>query len=168
MNAAASQPELTVGVTIEGQGWTAVPHLERLARAALNAAWGAAPATEPGEVGVLFTTDAAVCDLNANFRGIAKPTNVLAFPSDPPYLGDIALADATVLREAHEQGKSPGAHVSHLLVHGMLHLLGHDHHAPSEREQMEAQEIAILGQLGIDDPYVIEDTPPAPGQPGRG
>lgn len=100
--------------------------------------------------------------LNRDYRDQDKPTNVLAFPAgDPgflppgerPLLGDIVVCADVVAREAGEQGKSPGDHWSHMLVHGALHLLGHDHDTEQEAEQMEALERRILASLGIADPY---------------
>ena len=104
--------------------------------------------------------------LNAQFRGKDRPTNVLSFPAseDPaqfevlpgstqPYLGDLVICAAVVEREAAEQGKSRRAHHAHMVVHGILHLLGYDHLTPSEAEQMESIEIRALDSLGYPDPY---------------
>jgi probable rRNA maturation factor len=112
-----------------------------------------------GDVSLLLGDDAALAALNAQFRGKQGPTNVLSFP--PPdaarrsagFLGDIALAVETIVREADFQGKQVGHHAAHMAVHGFLHLLGYDHHEPAEAEAMEARERAILASLGIDDPY---------------
>lgn len=105
-------------------------------------------------VNVLLTDDAAVRDLNAQFRGKDKPTNVLSFPSgDDEEYGDIALAYETIAKEAAEQGKELAAHSTHLLVHGLLHLLGFDHEQEGEAEAMEALEVKILQQFHIDNPY---------------
>lgn len=118
-------------------------------------------------VSLLFTTDAEVHSLNREWRGRDKPTNVLSFPmlerdglarlapdGPPEMLGDIALAHETCAREAAEKGVSLEAHATHLIVHGLLHLAGHDHVDSDEQaEAMEALETRILAKLGIADPY---------------
>ncbi|WP_086609024.1 rRNA maturation RNase YbeY [Erythrobacter donghaensis] len=116
---------------------------------------------------VLFTSDAEVHTLNREWRERDKPTNVLSFPmlereelkvlapeGPPEMLGDIALAYETCAREASEKGITLEAHATHLIVHGLLHLAGHDHVDSDEQaEAMEALETAILAKLGIADPY---------------
>jgi probable rRNA maturation factor len=153
---------LTVDVLVEEEGWRAVPQVEALAeRAAIAAAAGAGIALRDGaEVSVLLAGDAAVRTLNAQWRGLDKPTNVLSFPAAPPsglaaamLIGDIALAYETVAREAAAEDKTIADHLTHLVVHGMLHLLGHDHEDAAEAERMEQLERQILATLGIADPY---------------
>lgn len=116
---------------------------------------------------LLFTSDTEVHALNREWRNRDKPTNVLSFPmleraeleelaadGPPVMLGDIALAHATCAREAAEKGTTLAAHATHLIVHGLLHLAGHDHvDSDAQAEQMEALETAILAKLGIPDPY---------------
>ena len=103
--------------------------------------------------------DETVRALNRRHRGIDRPTNVLSFPigtapgGEPCMLGDVVLAAGVVLREAEEQGKSVPAHVTHLVVHGVLHLLGYDHEAGPDAETMEALEVQTLAGLGIPNPY---------------
>ena len=110
---------------------------------------------EERDVAVVLSDDAGVQALNAAFRSKDRPTNVLSFPSEEPdEWGDIVLAYETVAREAGEQDKDFKAHFAHLVVHGMLHLLGYDHMEGSEAERMEALEIAILDQLGLANPYL--------------
>jgi len=112
----------------------------------------------------MLTDDTGIRTLNSNWRGIDKPTNVLSFPAlqprgerqvddAPPILGDIAIAYETTRREADEEQKPFDHHLSHLAVHGFLHLIGHDHEKDQEAEAMEALEREILSQLGIPDPY---------------
>ena len=110
---------------------------------------------------ILLASDAMVRDLNARFRSKDAPTNVLSFPAGggvqpgetTRYLGDIILAYETVAREAEAEGISLDHHMAHLIVHGVLHLTGHDHLVDSDAELMESTETAILAALGIADPY---------------
>lgn len=111
-------------------------------------------------VSIALSSDAAVAALNSQYRGKAKATNVLSFPAGrgaPEYfLGDIILAEETVAQEAVQQGTPLSHHVQHLVVHGLLHLLGYDHEEPSDAERMEALEISILAKLDIANPYTGE------------
>jgi probable rRNA maturation factor len=91
--------------------------------------------------------------LNRKWRGKDKPTNVLSFAADEPALGDLAICAPVVAREAREQGKSPAAHWAHMVVHGVLHLLGYDHENDRDAQRMEARETKILAQLGMPNPY---------------
>ena len=118
-------------------------------------------------VSVLFTSNAQVHELNREWRQRDKPTNVLSFPmlerdellalapeGPPEMLGDIALAYETCAREANEKGIPFGHHAAHLIIHGLLHLAGHDHvNSDEEAEAMEALEIRALAKMGIADPY---------------
>ena len=120
-----------------------------------------AESDRPVEISVTLTGDEQVRALNAKWRGKDKPTNVLSFPAFPlvqgaplpPMLGDIVLAAETVAREAALEDKPVENHITHLVVHGLLHLLGYDHETDAEAEAMEAMEVAILGRLGIDNHY---------------
>lgn len=126
------------------------------------------------EISLVFATDNTVQGLNDDYRNQDKPTNVLSFPdsqintaaleesalhNEAVIFGDIILARETVFAEAKAQRKSIADHLSHLLVHGILHLAGYDHIEDDEAEIMESFEIKILSQLGISNPY--EETPPA-------
>lgn len=142
---------------------------EALAERAAGAAATAEPllANARLEVSLLFTSDAEVHRLNREWRQRDKPTNVLSFPmldredlidlapdGPPEMLGDIALAHETCAREAAEKGITLEAHATHLIVHGLLHLAGHDHVvSDAQAEEMETLEIAALAKLGIADPY---------------
>ena len=157
----------TTEVTVEAEGWRSavtdpVDTTARAVAAALDAAAATFPA--PPEVSVLLADDARIRELNRAWRGKHKPTNVLSFPAwepgdpapagGPLPLGDVAVALETVLREAAAEGKTPEAHLAHLVVHGVLHLLGHDHEEEDEAERMEALEVRALARLGIADHYL--------------
>ena len=116
------------------------------------------------ELAVMLTDDAGIRTLNNNWRGIDKPTNVLSFPAlqptgpsgpddAPRMLGDIAIAYQTTRKEADDEQKPFDHHLSHLAVHGFLHLIGYDHENDADAEIMESLETEILAQLGIPDPY---------------
>ncbi len=142
-----------IEVEIEDAAWTdALPDAVALAERAAAAALGAVE----GDVVVLLTDDAAVHDLNARFRDRDQPTNVLSFPaaeSAAPHLGDLVLAFGVCAAEAEAQGKTLADHLTHLTVHGVLHLLGRDHVDEAEAEAMEAEERTLLARLGVADPY---------------
>ncbi|MCA0369394.1 MAG: rRNA maturation RNase YbeY [Proteobacteria bacterium] len=146
----------TIEVEIEADAWTAaLPEAEAVVRRAATAALG----TVAGDLVVLLTDDGAVRDLNARFRDKDRPTNVLSFPAPEtaePHLGDIVLAYGVCADEATAQGKSLADHLSHLVVHGVLHLLGRDHEDDAEAEEMEAEEREILAGIGVADPYASE------------
>ena len=106
------------------------------------------------EISILLSTDAAVQALNKTWRGKDKPTNVLSFPAGMPgQLGDIALALGVVRREALAAGKRPAAHFAHLVAHGTLHLLGHDHIAVGEARRMEQAEARAMHRMRLPNPW---------------
>ncbi len=147
-----------IEVEIEDEGWTdAIPDAAALAeQAALTALNGAGKA---GGVAVLLTDDETVRDLNARFRGKDTPTNVLSFPAPEnpeDHLGDIALALGVMVREASEQGKPLTHHLQHLVIHGVLHLIGYDHETDGDAERMESLERQLLHGLGVPDPYASD------------
>ena len=106
-----------------------------------------------GDFTILLTGNRALRVLNRDFRGKDKPTNVLSFPSDGKYAGDIAIAHGVTAAEAKAAGKRFADHATHLVVHGVLHLAGHDHLRPKDAKVMEPLEVKILARLGIADPY---------------
>jgi probable rRNA maturation factor len=151
---------MPLNIAVEDQRWASVRGLKALAQKAVDAAL---PAKErKKEITLLFADDATLKILNNDWRGKNKPTNVLSFPApknvklprgEAKPLGDIALSFETVAREAEDSGKKPKDHTTHLIVHGILHLLGYDHMSEAEAEKMEAKEVRILKKLGIADPY---------------
>lgn len=144
-----------IDVIIEDEAWkTAAPGLEALARKCQAAAIRLEPRLD-GEIALLATSDEAIRILNNRFRGKNVPTNVLSFPSDGPegFLGDIALARETCVREAKNKGIALSDHAAHLIVHGMLHLIGYDHQEPGDADDMERRETEILASMRIADPY---------------
>jgi probable rRNA maturation factor len=149
-----------IEVQIEDAGWRVLlPRAEALAMAAAKASLAALPNPSPGDLVILLTSDAAVRDLNARFRGKDQPTNVLSFPAgDNPHghLGDIALALGVCAAEARAQNKPLADHLRHLVAHGVLHLVGYDHQDDGEAEAMEGLEREILAGLGVRDPYAQE------------
>ena len=151
---------VAVDVSIESPSWAGVPNLEVLAETAIAAALRESRAGVPvgAEVSCLFCDDATIRSLNARWRGIDTATNVLSFPSGAPLgsaalLGDIVLAFETVEREASAEHKSIDDHVTHLVIHGLLHLVGFDHERPEEADAMEALESRTMAALGRPDPY---------------
>jgi probable rRNA maturation factor len=161
-------PDPAVDVLIESNAWQALPGAEDIVRRAIAFAAISKVASHHrgAELSVLLCDDDIIAGLNARWRGQERPTNVLSFPAPPlpgaapdgkVPLGDIAIAYETVAREAGEQGKPVADHLSHLVVHGFLHLLGYDHHMDGEAEQMERLERDILARIGIADPYASRD-----------
>jgi len=161
-----SHPNLpTTEVLVVADCWQGEPEAEAVIQRAIAAAAEAVDDdVADSEVAVMLTDDAGIRTLNGNWRGIDKPTNVLSFPAlqpegewkpgDPPrMLGDIAIAYETLRREADEEQKPFDHHLSHLAVHGFLHLVGYDHENDIDAEAMEALERDVLAQLGVPDPY---------------
>lgn len=165
---------MLVEIVIEDARWEGLglaPLAEAAARAALA---GLGLAAEGFQISLLACDDARIAVLNADFRGKPAPTNVLSWPSEeraaefvgeeperpeagtedaPEELGDIAIAWETCAREAAEQEKPMEAHVSHLVVHAVLHLLGYDHIEDEDAALMEGHEVRILASMGLPDPY---------------
>lgn len=166
---------MCIDLIIEDDRWSATA-LDRIAPRAARATLahlGLDPDTH--ETSLMACDDARIATLNADFRGKPQPTNVLSWPArdlaapkdgarparpepdphDPEagFLGDIAIAYDTCMRESAEQGKSADAHVTHLIVHAILHCLGYDHQRDRDATLMERLEVEILGKLGFPDPY---------------
>ena len=161
--AGLEEPAIAIDCALRSDDWSALPQAEALAlRAARAALAAAAELPAEGELSLALSDDAELQILNKAYRGKDGPTNVLSFPGDsgpagaPAQLGDVILAYGVCAREAAAQGKSLADHMSHLVVHGVLHLLGHDHEAEAEAARMEALEAQVLAGLGIADPYAAE------------
>ncbi len=156
----------TADVLIAAECWQAQADAEEIIQRAIAAAasFVELPAEET-EVAVMLTDDARIRDLNRDWRDQDKATNVLSFPAAQPpgetpqpfMLGDIAIAYETTRFEAETEGKPFQNHLSHLAIHGFLHLLGYDHLDDDEAEEMEGLERDILAKLGIADPYLTSD-----------
>jgi probable rRNA maturation factor len=151
-----------IDVEVEDEAWSEViTDVEALVERAAQGALDTVPEAERGgAVAILLTDDATVADLNQRFRGKPTSTNVLSFPaatSAYPHLGDVALAYGVCAAEAEAQGKRLADHLTHLVVHGVLHLLGYDHEAEADAEVMEQMECEILRRFGVADPYAQRD-----------
>lgn len=156
-------------VLVTADCWASESSAETIIHRAIEAAASMVDAdTADAEVAVMLTDDAGIRTLNKNWRGIDKPTNVLSFPAlqpertrddddAPRMLGDIAIAYETTRNEADTEHKPFDHHLSHLAVHGFLHLIGYDHENDNDAEVMEDLERDILAQLGIPDPYAHDD-----------
>jgi probable rRNA maturation factor len=161
-----SHPNLPMTeVLVTADCWRSEPDADAvIQRAIATAAEAVEKDVADAELAVMLTDDSGIRTLNGNWRGIDKPTNVLSFPAlqpegerrvddAPRMLGDIAIAYETMRREADEEQKPFDHHLSHLAVHGFLHLIGYDHETDDDAEEMEALERDILARLGIPDPY---------------
>jgi len=172
----ADRPRLSIAISIEDPGWSKLaPDAARVLRRAARDAL--ARAKDDGwkgsrighEISFVLTGDKRMRALNRAYRGKDKPTNVLSFAAldaaklgamspksaMPWLLGDVVLASGVIAREAKAQRKSVAHHLSHLAVHGVLHLLGYDHEQDRDAEAMEALEIAALAGMGIANPYEL-------------
>jgi len=176
---APTAQNLDISFSLEAGDWGAVvTDVEMLVEAAARAAFEAAERPEilgdaPAEMSLVLADDALVQTLNRDYRDKDKPTNVLSFAllddlgdtdedaddvlargeGMPILIGDVILAFETVQREAREQGKTVGDHLTHLVIHGVLHLLGYDHQSDPDADRMERLETSILARMGIADPY---------------
>ena len=159
-----AEGDIDVAVVVEYSEWETIAGLEAAITEAAHWAFlaGGKLRTQEVAVTVALLSDAGVRALNAQFRGIDKATNVLSFPpaslaglgpAARKELGDIALAYETVAGEAHVGGVALQDHVRHLVVHGVLHLLGFDHETDADADRMEALETGVLAGLGVADPY---------------
>jgi probable rRNA maturation factor len=156
-----------IDILVEGGVWPRRSRLRKLATHAIGAALlqSGVDVAADSELSIVFTGDDHIQDLNRMFRGKDKPTNVLSFPAAPAFggegapspLGDLVIAQETVAREAVDQGLTFDDHLTHMIVHGFLHLLGYDHENDAEAVVMERLETAILAGIGVADPYGDRD-----------
>ncbi len=152
---------IQIDCAVEAGDWPDLTTCQSFAERAVDAAVALLnePLPDNAEVSLLFADDSTVQVLNARWRDQDKPTNVLSFAvneghgATSPMLGDIILAQQTIAREAVEQAKAFEDHLSHLIVHGFLHLMGYDHINDEDAEIMENLERKICASLGIADPY---------------
>jgi probable rRNA maturation factor len=148
---------MNISIDVEDDTWHGIFGVEGVVTRAIEATLP----NDPRGIDVVLTSDAEMRLINRDWRGKDAPTNVLSFPSpampvpdgEVPHLGDIVLAWGTVALEARDGGKTLSDHLTHLVVHGTLHLLGHDHETEGEADKMEAREREILASLNIADPY---------------
>jgi probable rRNA maturation factor len=153
-----------IDIQVQSPLWQAEPAAEQTVRDAIAAA-AATLSTADGEVGILLTDDKAIRALNRQWRGIDKPTNVLSFPAAvtkasigaKKFFGDIVIAYETLKRECDDEDRIFLHHLAHLTVHGFLHLLGYDHLADTEAEEMEGLESKIMARMQLPDPYLARD-----------
>ena len=141
------------GITllVEDPNWRSHRGLQARLKQAAEAARRAARLK--GGFCILLADDKTLRRLNRDFRGKDKATNVLSFPATGDYAGDIAIAHGVTKAEAKAAGKKFADHATHLVVHGVLHLAGHDHERPKDAKVMEPLEVKILARLGVSDPY---------------
>ena len=152
---------LEIDVQVASPLWRAEPLAERTVRAAIAAA-ATTLSTSDGEVAILLTGNKAIRALNRQWRGIDKPTNVLSFPAakskaGTKFFGDIVIAYETLRRECDDEARKFLHHLAHLTVHGFLHLVGYDHQAETQAEEMEGLESKIMRSMKMPDPYPARD-----------
>jgi probable rRNA maturation factor len=151
-----TRASVKIDIRVESDLWKRKPDIKTVARRAIVKA-AIMAALPKCELSVLLTDDPTIRTINADWRGVNAPTNVLSFPApgggDRPFIGDIVLAYETIAAEARAERKPFAHHFAHLAVHGFLHLLGYDHIRKKDAEIMEDAERGILRQLRIPDPY---------------
>lgn len=153
---------VNIDIQIDEYGWTSLDKVEDLCKTAVQQVCIETKQKfiQGAELCILLTNNAEICTLNKQWRGLDKPTNVLSFPAvspdklaKTPMLGDIALGFETVEQEALNDKKTIENHLTHLVIHGFLHILGYDHEIDEDATIMEALEIRILENLNIANPY---------------
>jgi probable rRNA maturation factor len=161
---AAEPPQcLTLDLVVEDERWHELIAVDIVSARAARELAAFLSVSAPASAVVCFSDDATIAALNTQFRNKPKPTNVLSFPQPalpgarPRLLGDIIIARETVAAEAARDAIAVADHVAHLVIHGLLHLMGYDHATDSEAERMEAVETAVLARLGIADPYADKE-----------
>jgi probable rRNA maturation factor len=167
----ATPGKLKIDVLVDSALWPEPGKMRSVVRRAIAEA-ASTQSTSTSELAIVLTDDSAIRQLNRLWRGIDAPTNVLSFPvaakqaaDEPAHLGDIVLAYQTIAQEARAERKPLAHHVTHLAVHGYLHLIGYDHERDADAEAMEQAERDILHRLAIPDPYRQDTTKSATKRP---
>lgn len=153
-----------IDIQVQSSLWSAQPLAKETVRDAVAAA-AAVLSTGDGEVSIVLTDDSMIAQLNRDWRGIDKPTNVLSFPAsghsaddDRLFFGDIVIAFETLKRECDDENRQFVHHLAHLAVHGFLHLVGYDHQTDAQAEEMEELESEIMARMNMPDPH-LDDHP---------
>ncbi|MGB0574100.1 MAG: rRNA maturation RNase YbeY [Hyphomicrobiales bacterium] len=147
--------ELSADILINFSSWEKHPGLKELIKIAIKQTVSNVDIKGYNEISILLTSDTQVEQLNRQYRSINQPTNVLSFPSEKPHLGDIILSYEYIQKELINLNKKFEEHISHLIIHGTLHLYGFDHENDKNAVKMENMERHIMSELGYNDPYEI-------------
>ena len=147
--------ELSADILINYSSWEKHPGLKELIKIAIKQTVSNVDIKGFNEISILLTSDSQIEQLNGQYRSINQPTNVLSFPSEKPHLGDIILSYEYIQKELINLNKKFEEHISHLIIHGTLHLYGFDHENDKNAVTMENMERYIMSQLGYNDPYEI-------------
>ena len=147
--------ELSADILINFSSWEKHPGLKELIKIAIMQTVSNVDIKGYNEISILLTSDTQIEQLNRQYRSINQPTNVLSFPSEKPHLGDIILSYEYIQKELINLNKKFEEHISHLIIHGTLHLYGFDHESDKNAVKMENMERHIMSELGYNDPYEI-------------
>lgn len=147
--------ELSADILINYSSWEKHPGLKELIKIAIKQTVSNVDIKGYNEISILLTSDTQIEQLNRQYRSINQPTNVLSFPSEKPHLGDIILSYEYIQKELINLNKKFEEHISHLIIHGTLHLYGFDHESDKNAVKMENMERHIMSELGYNDPYEI-------------
>jgi len=147
--------ELSADILINFSSWEKHPGLKELIKIAIKQTVSNVDTKGYNEISILLTSDTQIQQLNRQYRSINQPTNVLSFPSEKPHLGDIILSYEYIQKELINLNKKFEEHISHLIIHGTLHLYGFDHENDKNAVTMENMERHIMSELGYNDPYEI-------------
>ena len=149
--------KLTVGIKIDENKWRKIKNIEEFTEKIISHITKLIDIKGYQEISIYYTNNNTIRNLNKKYRNIRKPTNVLSFPAEYPLLGDIVLSYEYINTECKNQNKTLEAHVTHMILHGLLHLLEFNHDTNKEADTMENIEINILKILGHKNPYIIHD-----------
>ena len=149
--------ELTVDIKIDENKWRKIKNIKDFTKKIITDITESVDIKKFQEISIYYTNNKTIEELNTKYRGIKKPTNVLSFPAGLPLLGDIVLSYEYIDTECKQQNKTLEAHVTHMILHGLLHLLEYNHATDEDADTMENIEINILKILGYENPYIIYD-----------